>query len=387
MPRATAVPVTPLVVTWAVTDSGYPLDELAAVAGVSPEAITSWGAGESQPSLTQLRALANKIKRPLATFLLPEPPKLPAPMLEFRSPPGVERRQLNPSERRAVRDAARLQRVLSWIVSELRLGQDKVPRVSTRAAIENEAARARSTIGIGVREQEQWTSSSAAFQGWRAALEKSGIFVLVLPMGADSCRGFSLWDDFAPVIAVNTAGWNAEARIFSLFHEYAHLLTRTNSACIEAIDRRTSAPSDPVERWCEQFAAATILPVEQLRKLLEEHGWRRVTDVEVVRRIARHFKASVRATTLRLIDLGVAQRNLYASLPQSADRNPRGGGGAGRDRTRLRNDQYGARTMQLFRTALERDVVSSGDVLDYLDVPPAALRASIGEELPPGEIE
>ncbi len=387
MPRATAVPVTPSVLTWAVTDSGYPLDELAAVAGVSPDVITSWGAGESQPSLTQLRALANKIKRPLAAFLLPRPPELPSPLLEFRSPPGAERRQLNPSERRNVRDAARLQRVLSWMVRELRLPQVNVPRVSIRAAIEGEAAQARVRIGIGVREQEQWTTSSAAFKGWRSALEKSGIFVLVLPMGADACRGFSLWDSHAPLIAVNTA-WNAEARIFSLFHEYAHLLTRTNSACIEGTYRRTSAQSDTVERWCERFAAATILPVKQLRQLLEAQGWdRRVTEVEDVRSVAKRFKASLRATTLRLIDVGVAEWNLYASLPKSADRKLRGGGGAGRDRAQVRHDQYGAHTMQLFRAALEHDVVGRGDILDYLDIAPPALSASRVSEPSAAETE
>ena len=142
MPRATAVPVTPSVVTWAVNESGYPLDELAAATGVSLEVIRSWEEGKRQPNLTQLRAFAHKLKRPLATFLLPQAPKLPLPPLEFRSPPGVERRQLNPSERRSVRDAARLQRVLSWMMRELRQPKVDIPRVSTKAAIESEAAQA-----------------------------------------------------------------------------------------------------------------------------------------------------------------------------------------------------------------------------------------------------
>jgi Zn-dependent peptidase ImmA (M78 family) len=387
MPRATAVPITPSVMTWAISESGYPLDELAAATGVSPGTIKLWQAGESQPSLTQLRALASKVKRPLAAFLLPRPPQLPLPPLEFRGPPGEQRSRLNPDERRGVRDAARLQRVLSWILGELGRPKLEVPRVSIKAAIDREAADAAARIGVAAEAQVQWPTPHAAFHKWRAALERSGVFVLTLPMGTDACRGFSLWDDRAPLIAVNTA-WSAEARIFTLFHEYGHLLTRTNSACREGTYRRTNAQSDTVERWCEQFAAAVILPLRQLQRFLTEHGWqRRVAEVEAVRKVARHFKASLRATTLRLIGMGVAEWELYASLPPTADRRSPGGGGTGRERAHVRHDQYGAHTMQLFRAALQHDVIGRGDVLDYLDLPPLALSASRGHEPPTAETE
>ena len=38
--------------------------------------------------------------------------------------------------------------------------------------------------------------------------------VFAFSMGSESCRGFSLWDDYAPILAVNTA-WLPSARIFT----------------------------------------------------------------------------------------------------------------------------------------------------------------------------
>lgn len=373
MPRATVVPVTPPVVKWALEESGYPIDEVAAATGVSSKVIRSWEAGETKPTLTQLRAFANKLKRPVAAFLLPRPPRLPLPALEFRRAPGESRRHLNPDERRMVRSAARLQRVLSWINGELHRPEVALPRTSIQASTETAATEARSRLGATGAEIQDWSSPSTAFHWWRSAVERSGVFVLILPMGTDGCRGFSLWDDQAPLIAVNSA-WSAEARIFTLFHEYGHLLTRTNSACLEGTHRLRSVQSDAVERWCEQFAAAVILPLEPLQRFLASHDWQRgVTEVDVVRRIAKHFRGSLRATALRLIALGTADWKLYSLLPPTVDRKAPGGGGTGRDRAQLRRDQYGDFTIATFATALQQDVVSRGDVLDYLDIPPRAL--------------
>jgi hypothetical protein len=67
---------------------------------------------------------------------------------------------------------------------------------------------------------------------------------------------------------------------------------------------------------------------------------------------------------------------MYASLPPLAERKPAGGAGAGRTRAQVRRDQYGIRTVDLFATALEHEVLSRGDVLDYLGVTPTALGAT-----------
>jgi Zn-dependent peptidase ImmA (M78 family) len=263
--------------------------------------------------------------------------------------------------------------MLAWITRELGRPAPVLPRVTLKTSQETSAQDTRAHLDITPLQQERWRSASAALQGWRAAMERTGVFVLMLPMGEESARGFSLWDEQAPLVALNTS-WNAEARIFTLFHEYAHLLTRTSSACLEGAYRWPTAKSDPTERWCEEFAANVIIPRQALEAYLTAHDVELpVTDTDTVGRIARRFRASMRATTLRLIGLDAATWGLYKSLPPLADRKPPGGGGAGRSRAQIRYDQYGSQTSEVFATALQKDVVNGADILDYLNVPPRAL--------------
>lgn len=221
-----------------------------------------------------------------------------------------------------------------------------------------------------------WRTHAQAFDAWRTALEASGVLVFLFPLGRDAARGFSLWNDHAPLIAANTA-WNDAARIYTLFHEYGHLLTRTSSVCLDRSGPRISKPTDRAERWCEEFAAAALLPwgpiSDFLRRRFNWHPGIEIKDLDVPRAIANAFKVSWRAATIRLIERGAASWDLYARIPPYTDQKQRGGAGEGRDRGQIREDQYGQRAVDLFVRALDREVLGRADVLDYLDVTDRAL--------------
>jgi hypothetical protein len=189
--------------------------------------------GTHKPNLTQARKLANKLHRPPAAFLLPAPPESRPLPVKFRHPVGDER-DLNPSERRHLRRAARFQEVLSWLASELQAGRAKTRLASLNDNPASVASTARNVLQVSTAEQKRWATPAVAFDEWRAALERTGHLVFLFSLGEDSCRGLSLWDDFAPIVAVNTA-WSESARIFTLFDEIAHLITRTSSPCVESI--------------------------------------------------------------------------------------------------------------------------------------------------------
>jgi hypothetical protein len=109
MGRAIEVPVTP-----SVLQSGYEEDRLAHEIDVPLSLLRQWVSGDGKPTLTDARRLANKLHRPFATFLLPEPPESRPLAVEFRHP-ADEDRDLNPSERRHLRRAARFQEIcLGW---------------------------------------------------------------------------------------------------------------------------------------------------------------------------------------------------------------------------------------------------------------------------------
>src|SRR5439155_6464845 len=131
------------------------------------------------------------------------------------------------------------------------------------------------------------------------------------------------------------------------------------------------------ERWCERFAAALLIPSGSLTDFLQSnslwHLGQQITDLNTAKRIAGHFKVSLRAAVLRVIELGWAQWSLYQQIPVYSDDKPKGGGGTGRVRGEIKEDQYGKRTLNLFVRALEHDLLGRAEVLDYLDLPDSHL--------------
>lgn len=371
MPRGQTVPITPEVLDWALRTSGHTRQEIAERLGVTDQTIAAWLSGSQKPTLTPLRHLATFLRRPLATFLLPASPRTGAQQVEFRRPPDEERRSLNPVEQENLREASRLQRGIAWILSEIGEEPVDLARVAIERDHDTVAEEFRGRLGISVDEQLEWDSDSQTLQAWRDALHRNRVIVLLLPMGTSSSRGFSLWNDYAPLIAVNTH-WNYAARIFTLFHELAHLATRTNSVCSEHTSASLRQGEDPVERWCERFAASFLAPWRAVETVLEERfAWRRgttVDDLNIARRLAARFHISLRAMTLRLIDHNVARWDLYSQIPRYADQKRGGGGGEGRRRLQIRLDEYGDRTANVFLKGLREEVVSRTDVLSYLDI-------------------
>lgn len=357
---------------WAISESGFLPTEIAGAVGVSADTLEDWQAGRSRPKLTHARRLASKLHRPFAALLLPSPPEEHPISVEFRHPVGG-RHELNPSERRHLRRAGRIQEMLSWIVGELGIETSRMPSGSTSDDVVEVATRTRRLLGVAIGDQLAWPSSAAAFDKWREALEEAGHVVLLFSIGKASCRGFSSWDPRVPIIVVNTA-WNEEARIFTLFHELGHLVTRTSSACVETI--RTTDQIDPAERWCERFAAEVLMPRADIEATLRQQGWESqgpdIASLDIPALIARRFKVSLRAAVIRLITIGAARWDLYDQIPLVADKKPEAGGGTGRNRTQIREDQFGDRVAALLVDAVANDVIDRSQAVEFLDIPDSA---------------
>jgi Zn-dependent peptidase ImmA (M78 family) len=246
-----------------------------------------------------------------------------------------------------------------------------VPQIRVGSPVEEEAKSVRRLLNVSTEQQRAWESASQALKSWRGALENLGVFVFLMPLGRKSVRGFSLWDGYAPLVAVNT-WWIQEARIFTVFHECAHLLTRTNSACATTSPRVLPAQQDQVERWCEEFAACVLLPWEPVSECITEwFSWRPgrvLTSLDQIRKLAREFKVSLRAATLRLIGKGAATWELYSEIPPWSDEKRGGRATRGRTRIEAREDVYGRKAIAVFLSAIREEIFNPADALDHLNV-------------------
>lgn len=366
-------PITPSVAAWAIRESGYSTEEVAVATGSTPAAVAAWLRGTEQPTTTQARKLAQKVRRPFALLFRATPPDSTTPAVAFRAPIADEMRDLNPDERRYLRQAARLQEFVAIARRELDMAPVDLPVVRTTDDPETAARAVRDRLGVTASDQAAWQSEYEAMRAWREAVERMGILVFALPLGSESCRGMALASEWAPIVVANTH-WNHKARIFTLFHEIGHLLSRSTSACASSWSQ--GAKSEPCERWCEEFAAALLMPWEGVEDRLRAIGAAQVVgSVDDVSSLARHFKVSLQAVTIRLISKGRARWTLWKKLPRQSNKKQGGGGSSDEPRTQdvARLSEFGRGAIDLLLRGLHAEKLDRSQVTSHLRLSDEAL--------------
>jgi len=337
------VPITGRVLAWAIDESGYILADVASKVEVDMATLDDWLCERSQPNTTQFRRLVETLKRPSATFFLPEPPEDTLPP-HFRRAAGPIPKDVTADERVNIRWALQLQDVAQSVLREVDAPWVVLPVVASGDTAEQAAATARSAIGLTVDQQVRFKSANEAFAGWRYALEARGVLTLNLPLGDKGIRGFSSAGPLAPMCAVNTA-YNFAARTYTLIHELGHLLTSDGSSCW-----KFEGPGDTnqvgSERWCDRFAADFLLPEDAVRRFVADIDLEELKTIGGASLLGKAFNVSARAVALRLIHLGYAPEALYGVIEahfQTVDLKAKDTFAAGRTRAARRLAEIGRR--------------------------------------------
>lgn len=368
MSKSPSVPITPAVLAWAMEEAGYTVERLADRLGVGDLDLQSWLDGEDQPTLSLFRKLAGVLRRPSAVFLLPGPPAGPSIAAAFRNAPGTAQGdQLTPDEAEAMRLARRRQMIASSLLQEADGQFVEIPSVTGGESVDAASARLRDWLGVTLEDQYGWESDSQAQAGWREAFEAKGLLVFLLSIGEDQARGFSVLDRYAPLIAANTTGYSPAARIFTFWHELGHLTRSADGVC----ERYYFKTGPNIERWCERFAAAGIMPrqavLDHVREKFGIEAGDLVAGADEARSVARRFRASLTASAIRLINLRLAQDDLYARVT-AGTRSSRGGGGGGEQRAEKRLRELGHQYTSLLVEGWIDGRVPLHDAVDFLDV-------------------
>jgi len=106
-------------------------------------------------------------------------------------------------------------------------------------------------------------SEWSALSSWRAWLELRGLLVLQMSLPEDELQGFSFSGGGPPVIVVSSAD-DPRPRIFTIFHEYAHLLLGTGGMCIPNARQVSVRARGDAEKFCNTFAGAFLVPGDEL---------------------------------------------------------------------------------------------------------------------------
>ena len=316
MNAAQSFEVSPEVLRWAREQRGLNSELAAKRLGIKEASLLAIEAGERQPSLSQLRRMAEHYRRPLIVLLLDEPPTTFTPLRDFRRLPSAEIGSFSPALHDEMKRAAEQQEIYAELKQQM---GEELSRPALPADTGDPSSLGRSLIallGVSDRDRGSWTDARVALSQWRSRVEALNILVLETSrVKTSEMRGFSLSERLPLVIVLNGED-SDRGKIFTLLHELAHLSLREPGVC--DLHTRGESSSD-VEVYCNAVASEALLPQAWLDRhpTFERHSdnepW---SDVELDA-ISRSSGGASREVVLRrLRDLWLISREEYESRRQ-----------------------------------------------------------------------
>ncbi|EPG65786.1 ImmA/IrrE family metallo-endopeptidase [Leptospira wolffii] len=330
--------INPSLLTWARKESGHTVESLALKVDTKPEKLLDWEKGGSLPSMSQVRKLANCLRRPPAIFFLATPPPSENKPKDFRK--NRSDNQFLPEALFMFRWAESRRETAAELAKEL----DVKPFSSYPSAthISNPISPIADTLRFldFNREYQYKNQKPEEFLKYCISLlESKDILVFQTEnINLSQFRGFSIPALPFPVIAINSED-SYHGRIFTLFHELGHILLREGGICdLEFEDKTPKNDTDKIEIWCNQFSANLLCPSEEIYNFIQEnYDPKTKIQIKQIEELSKHFIVSREVIARRVFQLRLISENEYKKFRRefqkdwikykNARKEKKGGGG------------------------------------------------------------
>lgn len=370
MPRSRKVEVDITVFQWLRESSGWSIEDVSKRLGTSPEAIQDIESGGRMPTLWQLRELSKAYKRPLASFFLSEPMREPQLPEDYRTIPEM-RGIFDKKTLYAIRRARNLQEIGEELSDNIKCSTKPViKRVSIRQEPEELAEKYRKHFALTEEKQRGFKNSYELFDYLRDHLEDMNILTFQFPMPVEDARGFVLTDKTPNVIVVNSKD-SIEARLFSMMHEFGHILLGETVIDLPDISVRTQSR---IEKWCNTFASSVLLPRELAIWIFTSEE-RTLTDTKTLGVLSYRYKVSKAMLLYNMLELGFISRHVYegtlgkyhpSKVEDEKEEEEKKGWGIPPDRRCL--SEVGNKFVSIVASNYDNSHITYNDALNYLSI-------------------
>ena len=281
----------PRMLSWAREDIGYRIQQASEATGISESMLLAAEAGEHKLTLNQLRFAAEKYDIPFGYLYFSEPPHkhLHKPVPDFRIEPdfrGNNHFRLD-YEIKKCRDNRE-------VFLELALSLDEEVnafKVFRTEKINNVGSEIRSRLGVADKDISLLTYDES-YNYWKNKIEADGVLVYESQYIPDETGviGMAIFYEVLPIILIKRGPYFNERKLFTLLHEYAHLLygkSAINDASSLIIDEPISNEAN-IEGLCNKLAAEILIPSE---KVVPE-AFTKLELVEKMMLLAKTFKVT-----------------------------------------------------------------------------------------------
>ena len=305
------VKVNPAMLEWARREAGYTGKEIAQRLDIETKRYMNWETTGTDIPWGKLKEISRQYKRQLAVFFLPKVPP------DTQKPSDYRNFRLSGS-RLSAKTLLAIRRARKYLnISALLMGQDYwVAKYALLKEIQS-TDRLRSLLAISLSDQESFKYTSEAFKVWRKSLETNlGIFVFQFSLPLDEVQAFCISDTPPFGIVLNSKHTYA-GRIFSLFHEVAHLSRTQSGICYpDDLDDNQS-----LELNCNEFAGKFLVPDNVVPV---------ATTLDQLTYHANRLKVSREVVLRRNLERSYISRNQFFKLLDEIRQLPIPKGGGGR---------------------------------------------------------
>jgi len=282
----------PAQLRWAREEAGLTIEQAAQAIGTSSDLLDLAEKGDHSLTLNQLRQASKQYNFPYGYFYLKnhlESKKSP-PVPDFRIDPSFQHKEhfkLNLILKK-IRDR---RETFIDLISDLDREQTSFLTLSTLSSNQN--------IGVSIRERLNVTdkdvaslSFDSAYSFWKSKIEGDGVLVYESDQIPDETGviGAALFYENYPIILIKRGSSVRERKLFTLLHEYAHLLLGqsaiNDSESMTVESDFTDAYS--IEHKCNLLAAEILVP----RSKLNKDSYISLSPIDMMVLMAREFKVT-----------------------------------------------------------------------------------------------
>jgi len=289
------IDINPKILTWA-REERYgktPLEDVAGILNISVSDLEGWETNGTEVPFTVLESIAKVYKRQTAVFFLPDVPPKTKKIKDFRN--LATSKEFSPDILLAIRRTERYLQVARELsgVPYWNHQYEWVKNFSGETKnIKREAVLLKELLNSPIDGKTNKRKSDEAFRYWRTALEeKLGIFVFQFSMPEDELDGFSYAiDEFPYAIAINNKK-SSVRKIFTLFHELAHIFNHTSGLCKTDVLLVEKQPN--IELGYNSFAGEFLIPDQSIKA---------TESVDDIFEFAKQFNVSGEVYLRRLLE-------------------------------------------------------------------------------------
>jgi Zn-dependent peptidase ImmA (M78 family)/DNA-binding XRE family transcriptional regulator len=368
--------INPQLLVWARKNIGMSTSDVAKKLKTSEQKVSDWESGTIKPSISQLRKIAKLYKRPIAIFFLPEPPLTFDAMRDFRKVFDVDLLAQSPALSVEIRRAHYKREIALELADEINeeiiLFTDSI---SVSEDYEKISSEVRKLLTIDIEKQFGWKDNYEAYNAWKEVIESKGVLIFQTThtsrIKVSEMRGFSISQEKLPVIVINSKD-SIRGKIFTLMHEFIHLLLHNAGICDLAIYENPTTDEEKIETFCNMITGGVLVPSENLLKenVVRKQSSRESWALEDLNLLSKKYFVSQEVILRRLLILNKTSQKFYEQKREEFLRHYKkledeiSEGAPPYYRLVIRNN--GASFIKLVLNAYYQEAINTSQLADYL---------------------